>query len=114
MSEQSGVTLKWPLLILLAVLLVAAGAGGSYLVLRARSENPPATVPVLSESRTSSPSAPVNTGPWPDVSIALTREALQRADLQIVTVQGAGPSVTPSHLSVSGLIQPNGYRAVKV
>jgi cobalt-zinc-cadmium efflux system membrane fusion protein len=118
-TDRIGVTVKWPLLIVSAALLVAAGAGGSYLVFRERASATPATPPGRSEPHAPAVATPPdalvsNTGPWPDVSMTLTRDALQRADLEIVTVTPGGGAGTPGHLAVTGIVQPNGYRTIKV
>jgi cobalt-zinc-cadmium efflux system membrane fusion protein len=114
-ARLSGITIVFT-----AVLLVAAGALATYIVMR-----PPVSAPIETATAyrgaTAPPAAPRvaatgdisgnNSAPPPDVAVTLSEDAVQRAGLEVATVAA---SSTASHILLPGTIQPNAYRSVVV
>jgi RND family efflux transporter MFP subunit len=105
---------------LVSVLII--GAGGTYLIMRSGSSRvtvsggmpgAPGPEPRPSSVPSAAASAPVEGGASrrPDVVVALTKEAVERAGIEVgeaVTAAGAG------HLRLPGVVEPNAYRRVAV
>ena len=102
---------------LLSVLLI--GAGGTYLIMRPRI--PRTTKPGMPEATASQPTAPATprsssgakgvASPPPAIVVTLTRDAVQRAGIEVsgvVTAAGA------DHVRLPGVVEPNAYRQVAV
>ena len=89
------------------VSLLLAGAGGTYLIMR--------EAPVRSEEapRAPVPSAPAepSSGARPDVVVSLTREAVERAGIVVVSVSTDGVT---AGLKLPGIVEPNAYRQVSM
>lgn len=121
MNVESRVSLAWPSLLGAALLLVALGAGGTYVGLRAvRSSGSAAAERAAAASVVASapatPAAPPGSGSnptlaVPDVEVRLTNEGVERAGFVVVTVPtgAAGEGVR-----APGVVQPNAYRQVVV
>ncbi len=103
----------------LSVLLI--GVGGTYLIMRPGTS--PATMAGMSSAAGSAPtssgvasgvaSAGIEgaTSPRPDVVVTLTRDAVQRAGIEVSEVTtGAGTE----HVRLPGVVEPNAYRQVTV
>lgn len=121
MTAESRVNLAWPTLLGAALVLVALGAGGTYLGLRSdegtrsvAGEAPvatpgmadvPATRPAPSEAASNSTLA------LPDVEVTLTQEGVERAGIVVspVLTGAAGEG-----LRAPGVVQANAYRQVVV
>jgi cobalt-zinc-cadmium efflux system membrane fusion protein len=124
MRDQAGVRLGWAQVAVAALVLVVMGAGGTYLIVRQSSPaaadkqtaapaggvriTPPVTGP---ESPVVTSVAASGSGPLPDVTITLSRDAVQRAGIEVATVGAVGSS---SRLRVPAVVQPNAYKAVLV
>ena len=93
MNSESRVSVRWPVLALAAVVLLAVGAGAAYVGLRSRaamgrvssSEQPiasgtraPAAVPATEQPASSLPAL----APLPDVVVPLSQEAATRPSLR--------------------------------
>ena len=103
----------------LSVLLI--GVGGTYLIMR------PGTSPATTAERSSAadsapaPSAPTTgvasagiegaTSARPDVVVTLTKEAVQRAGIEVSAVT---TSAGIDHVRLPGVVEPNAYRQVAV
>ena len=121
MSMESRVSLGWPSLIGVALVLLALGAGGTYVALRpggasGSSAADPDTVASIAASALPPMAAlpeseSVRTLPLPDVTVTLTEEGVQRAGLVLVRVAA---SVVGEGLRAPGVVQPNAYRQVVV
>lgn len=121
MSVESRVSLAWPNLLAAALLLVALGAGGTYVGLRSVGQSGSATgeVAPASPAVASAPPAPVTAPPSDsnptlglrDVEVTLTKEGVERAGIAMATVAtgAAGEGVR-----APGVVQPNAYRQVVV
>jgi RND family efflux transporter MFP subunit len=114
------VSLAWPSLVAAALLLVALGAGGTYVGLRSVGQSGSATgeltpaAPVASAPTTSGapPGSDSNPVPaLPDVEVTLTKEGIERAGIVVAPV-AAGRSV--EGIRAPGVVQPNTYRQVVV
>ncbi len=117
MTEHSGVTLKWSQLLAAGLFLLALGGAVTYVathqatavsVVPAASSGAPAT------SRSAHTDQSRSEGPLPDVAIALSSDAIQRAGLEVVSVQTISAAGAGSQQRVPGIVQPNAYRSVKV
>jgi RND family efflux transporter MFP subunit len=103
----------------LSVLLI--GVGGTYLIMRsgtASSTMAEMPGPVGSGTRaTPTPNAPTSTStdgaasPRPDVVVALSKEAADRAGIEVTAV---ATEPAPERLRLPGVVEPNAYRQVAV
>lgn len=120
MTTKSHVSLEWPSLLAAALLLVALGAGGTYVGLRSVGlHGSPTGEPATAAAAASVPAAPPAlpgsvsnpTLAQPDVEVTLTREGVERAGIVVVPVPtgAAGEGVR-----APGVVQPNAYRQVIV
>lgn len=113
MNSASRVTVRWPVLLIAALLLLAVGATLAYVALRAPSPEPHATTdgaiagPAPSEAQLKSPSS----GPLPDVMVTLAPEAVERAGITVTPVGAGGLS---GGLRAPGVVEPNAYKEIIV
>lgn len=105
MASNSTVTINRGVLVVGAILLVAAGAGSAWLISQ-RSSAPP---PKAEVTRTSGP-APTS-APTGEVGITLSKEAADRAGIEVTTVASFSQATT---LRIPGTVQPNAYKTVSV
>ncbi len=108
MNLQTGVNIRWPLAALAAALLLATGAGATYLVLRQ-----PITRHVFfrhCEPRCLRRSRRQVLG-RPDVVVTLSADAVARAGIAVATV---GSSHQTTGFRLPGVVEPNAYRQVVV
>jgi len=119
MNGDSRVTLRWPVAIGAAVVLLAVGAGIAYLVMPAAIRPPVATVgqsvtfggPTGASGAQPRTGTPTSEGALPDVAVTLTPEAVERAGIRLTQVTaGTGGST----LRLPGVIEPNAYKQVVV
>lgn len=120
MNSESRVTVRWPVLAVAALVLLAVGAGATYVGLQSRAPSrsepdaraampgagAPATVPAPAP-----PSAPVASGLLPDVVVTLSQEAIERAG---ITVTAVATGTTSGGLRAPGVVEPNAYKRVVV
>jgi membrane fusion protein, heavy metal efflux system len=113
MSHAPHIQMRRSILILAAAGLVAAGAVGTYLILRTAS---PDAVTTATPTAATEAVPPTDIGvtsrgaPLPDVTITLSEEAVKRAGIEItrVTIAGGGAVRLPA------VVHPNAYRSVVV
>ncbi len=102
----------------LSVLLI--GAGGTYLIMRSGAS--PATMPGMTGAAGSNPTPPAtpsavtpagveNVSPRPDIVVTLTKEAVERAGIEITEAASAAGA---DHVRLPGVVEPNAYRQVAV
>ena len=121
MTETSRLTLRWAPAAIIAVLLVAAGAVSAYLVTSPSRPSAPQTnktmetpVPATTHSAGHAmPPAPVvlGDGSLPDVSVTLTKEAVERAGIKLTAV---GIASGATAMRIPGMVEPNAYKQVVV
>src|SRR5262245_20749625 len=105
MASNSTVTINRGVLVVGAIVLVAAGAGSAWLI----SQRSSSAARKAEATRTSSPPpSSANTG---EVGINLSKEAADRAGIEVATV---APSSEGSTLRIPGTVQPNAYKTVSV
>lgn len=121
MTAESRVSLTWPTLLGAAIVLVAVGAGGTYLGLRSGevSRSVPGELAMATPgiaAVTATPAAPPvaasNQRPvLPDVEVTVTKEGVERAGIVVapVLMGAAGEG-----LRAPGVVQANAYRQVVV
>lgn len=118
MSVESRVSLAWPSLLGAALLLVALGAGGTYVGLRsvgsatgdlATAAPVVASAPATPAALPGSEASP--TLALPDLEVTLTKEDVERAGIVVVPVL---TGTTGEGLRAPGVVQPNAYRQVVV
>jgi RND family efflux transporter MFP subunit len=110
---------RWPVLVVAAVMLLAAGAGAAYLGLRSKARAQPAPEAHAGMIDAGSPSAgpaaaPVAanaSGPLPDVVVTLPPEAVERAGITVTAVVDGSAS---GGLPAPGVVEPNAYKQVVV
>ena len=120
MNSESRVSVRWPVLMLAAVVLLAVGAGAAYVGLRSRApgrvssseqpampESPPATVPAPKQLA----SRPPASAPLPDVVITLSQEAANRAGINTTVVSSGRMS---GGVQAPGVVEANAYKQVVV
>jgi RND family efflux transporter MFP subunit len=106
---MTGIRLPWLTVVVAAVLLVLAGFGAAYLwLLRPPA---PATLPATLPAGAGNPAAAVTGGPFPDVVITLSEDAVARGGVAVFPVT---VSETTGSLRLAGVVEPNGYRQVVV
>jgi RND family efflux transporter MFP subunit len=124
MTDNSRVTLRWTVAAILAVLLVATGAGAAYLLIRGsqRSAPPPKVTsdePAMPTSHGAGHAAPPSSGAMPtapgaalpDVTVTLTREAVDRAGIKVTAVSTGDAA---NAMRIPGVVEPNAYKHVVV
>lgn len=121
MTAGSRVSLAWPTVLIVALLLVALGAGGSYVGFRSvqpsgAADGAPATAAPAAASASQTPAAEpgsdsTRTGALPDVAVTLTKEGVERAGIVVVPVLTGAAG---EGLRAPGVVQPNAYRQVVV
>ena len=124
MSRESRITLRWSVVIIGVIALVAVGAGGAVLWMRSSVgadirvpgvANRPGgassslTLPQSGTGAMASSAAP--NGSMPDVVVSLSADAVKRAGIELATVTtGAGSS----GVRIPGTVEPNAYKKVVV
>ena len=121
MSGESRVSLRWPVALVIAVLLIAIGAVATYL---ATSSYPrPSDSGDMRPKTQAADKAPVEhqtpgtrltvpaDGPLPDVVITLSKEAVERARIVVAPVTSGS---TGNGLRLPAVVEPNAYKQVGV
>ena len=117
MKMASRVNVRWPVLVVAAVALLAVGAGAAYLGVRSGKPAPAdhaSTAPISAPSvaprvETGAPASAA--GPLPDVIVTLNPEAIARAGITVTAVTAGAAS---DGLRVPGVIEANAYKQVVV
>ena len=121
MNSESRVSVRWPVLMVAAVVLLAVGAGATYVGMRSRapdrpSSNEQATLPgtrvpaagPTTEQRASGPRA---LEPLPDVVVTLSQEAVERAGITATAILAG---TTSGGVRAPGVVEANAYKQVVV
>jgi len=121
MNSESRVSVRWPVLAVAAVVLLAVGAGATYVGMRSRapdrpSSNEQATLPgtrvpaagPTTEQRASGPRA---LEPLPDVVVTLSQEAVERAGITTTAILAG---TTSGGVRAPGVVEANAYKQVVV
>lgn len=120
MTAESRVSVAWPTLLGVALLLVGLGAGGVYLGLRSGGLSQsvtgagmgPSGMAAESAASAAPPGADGNpTVALPDVEVTLTTEGADRAGIVVSAVR---TGTVGEGLRAPGVVQPNAYRQVIV
>ena len=115
MTPNTGVNLRWPIVIAGAAVLIATGAAVTYLALRPgsdRDKDPAGLATAPRSGGGSSSPAPAPSGAMlPDVVVSLSPDAVARAGITVAAVR-AGRAT--SDLRLPGVVEPNAYRQVTV
>jgi cobalt-zinc-cadmium efflux system membrane fusion protein len=114
MTSDTGMTMHRGAAALVAIALLGAGAGATYLLMRsdAGAGGHVADMPSPTGAQPSSAaSAASSNGPLPDVLVPLSQDAVQRAGI-VVTPVASGTSST--EIRLPGVVEPNAYRQVVV
>ena len=118
---QSRITVRWPVVVVGMIALVAVGAGATYLWMRSSASSDSMadrTGGKGGDSSSSSRPAPGGKGasttsnsPGPDVAVSLSADAIKRAGIELAAAtMGAGPS----GVRIPGIVEPNAYKQVVV
>jgi RND family efflux transporter MFP subunit len=114
MTIDTRVTIHKGAAALVAIALLAVGAGAAYLLMRNHSGagGPVAKMPSPAGAQPSpAASAATSNAPLPDVIVSLSRDAVERAGIVVASVT-SGTSATEMRLP--GVVEPNAYRQVVV
>lgn len=114
MTDESRVHLRWPVVIVAAVVLLGIGAGAVYLIMRspgATADVPMTPPPASGPGATPSALVATGTAPLPDVVVKLDAGALERAGITVAPATSGSVSGT---LRVPGVVEPNAYKQVAV
>lgn len=121
MTGESRVTMHKGAAALVAVALLATGAGAAYLLMRStrHGDTHAGTMPTGATTATAPPSAKppgteapaTTTAPLPDVVISLTADAVERAGIVVAPVVTAESA---AEIRLPGVVEPNAYRQVAV
>jgi len=118
MNPNTSPNMRWPALVVAAVLLLATGAGATYFILRQGSAShvesghtAPAHTPPPGEGPSKPTSMPESGAALPDVVVTLTPEAIARAG---ITSAPVGTSRAAAGLRLPGVVEPNAYHQVVV
>jgi cobalt-zinc-cadmium efflux system membrane fusion protein len=114
MTSDTRVTMHKGAALLVAIGLLAAGAGAAYLLMRsdAATGGPVARMPPPMEAQSSSaPAAAPSSSPLPDVIVPLSQDAVERAGIVLAPVT-SGASGT--EIRLPGVVEANAYRQVVV
>ncbi len=119
--NRSHITLRWPVVVIAVIVLVAAGAGGAYLWIRSSVAadmrgRSVANRPGGGSSPVSPPSAragasDASSSGIPDVVVSLSADAVKRAGIELATVTIGAAS---SGVRIPGTVEPNAYKQVVV
>lgn len=118
-SRGSRVTVRWAVLVVAGLALLAAGAGATYVGLRS-SGQPPGLGEHAGRSGTRPPEAGpganlasplVGSAARPDVVVTLSPEAIDRAG---ITVTAVTDGTATGGLRAPGVVEPNAYKQVTV
>src|SRR5687767_12200784 len=113
MSDGSRLTLRWAVAALVAILLVAAGAAVSHLLMRPTTLDAP--MKPTSEGTAPDPTSTVTQvtsgAVLPDVTIVLTKDAVERAGIRTTPVRMGN---TTASIRLPGVVEPNAYKQVVV
>lgn len=119
MNSESRVSVRWAVLIVAALALVAVGAGATYIGLRSRAPSlsldehtAMAATPSPAARPAAEPaSAGLESAALPDVVVTLSQEAVDRAGVTVTTVAAGSLS---GGLRAPGVVEPNAYKQVVV
>ena len=114
MTSDTRMTMHRGAAALVAIALLAAGAGVTYLLMRrdARASGQPADMASATGAQPPpAASAPANNVPLSDVIVPLSQDAVERAGIVVAPVAG-GTSAT--EIRLPGVVEPNAYRQVVV
>ncbi|MQA29004.1 MAG: efflux RND transporter periplasmic adaptor subunit [Luteitalea sp.] len=121
MNSESRVSVRWPVLVVAAAVLLALGAGAAYVGLRSRAPDrspsneqaaiPGARVPAAGPGTEQPASSPGASAPLPDVVVTLGQEAAERAGIAATTVSAG---TTPGGVRAPGVVEANAYKQVVV
>ena len=110
MTIASKERVRWPMVAVAAVVLIALGAAGAWLYMRRAMGAQPATTSAAAGVAVG-PVTAAGTAPLPDVTITLTEEAATRAGIAVTPVRR---DTAAGSLRLAGVVEANEYRQVAV
>jgi cobalt-zinc-cadmium efflux system membrane fusion protein len=114
MTSDTRVTMRRGAAALVAIALLAVGAGAAYLMMRSNAgSGGPGTAmpPPAGVQQSQAATAAASSGPLSDVVVPLSQDAAERAGIVVAPV-ASGTSST--ELRLPGVVEPNSYRQVVV
>ena len=114
MTSDTRVTMHKGAAALVAIALLAVGAGAAYLLMRSDAGaggHAAAMPPPAGAQQSPAASAATSNAPLPDVVVPLSQDAVERAGIVVAPV-ASGTSGT--ELRLPGVVEPNAYRQVVV
>ena len=113
MTSDTRMTMHRGAAALVAIALLAAGAGATYLLMRrdARAGGQAADMASPTGAQPPPAASPANNAPLSDVIVPLSQDAVERAGIVVAPV-ASGTSAT--EIRLPGVVEPNSYRQVVV
>jgi RND family efflux transporter MFP subunit len=117
MSEGTRVTMSRTAAVVAGSILLLAGAGGTWLLVRSRGADPQVDLKMDPAQRdaaapqAAAPPAPATNEPLADIDVTLTEEAVKRAGIEVTPVATSG---TSGAVTIPGVIEADAYRRVAV
>jgi len=119
MSEGTRVTMSRTAAVVAGSILLLAGAGGTWLLVRSRGADPQVDLKMdpaapqrdAAAPQVAAPPAPATHEPLADIDVTLTEEAVKRAGIEVTPVATSG---TSGAVTIPGVIEADAYRRVAV
>ena len=113
MTSDTRVTMHKGAAAVVAIALLAAGAGATYVLMRSDdgAGGHVAEMPSPAGAQPSVASAATGNAPLPDVVVPLSQDAVKRAGIVVATVASGTAS---TEIRLPGVVEPNAYRQVVV
>ena len=114
MTSDTRVTMHRGAAALVAIALLAAGAGAAYLVMRSDAGaggHAPAMPSPAGPQQSPAATVAASNGPLSDVVVPLSQEAAERAGIVVARI---ATGVSGTELRLPGVVEPNAYRQVVV
>ncbi len=119
MNAESRITLRWPVVVVGIIVLVASGAGATYLWMRAAlgrdvqstSNRPNGATPSTAQPQSAAATSNAPTAPASPVVVSLSEEAVKRAGIDLASVTAGTGSAS---VRIPGTVEPNAYKQVVV
>ena len=115
MTSDTRVTMHKGAAALIAIALLATGAGAAYLMMRGDARaGGVAMPPPASVQRSPAATAGASNGPLSDVVVPLSQDAAARAGIVVTPVAPVASGTSSTELRLPGVVEPNSYRQVVV
>ena len=111
MTTDTRVTMHKGAALLVAIALLAVGAGGAYVLMRSGVGGHVVDLPPATGGRPSPAASARNNSPLPDVIVPLSQDAIERGGIVVAPVTSG---ISGTEIRLPGVVEPNAYRQVVV